>query len=166
MRPVDKSSSSYPLTQRSQFICPLSAGSMETSLYELPLPPVLHIPCLGAPSPAQCSAHTKHLASFCVKGEPSALPTRMGFLTEKNSPVLIFKEKRNALQARKLGIWEGFQPGDFQQDLKKPSPSCIITERGEEVTFTHPFPSSVLVTTEEVTRSLPRRTEQCGFLPS
>ena len=38
---------------------------------------------------------------------------------ETNSPVLIFKEKRNALQARKLDIWEGFQAGDFQQDLKK-----------------------------------------------
>jgi hypothetical protein len=43
-----------------------------------------------------------------------------GYAIETKSPVLIFKEKRrNALQARKLGVWEGFQVGDFQQGLKK-----------------------------------------------
>lgn len=43
------------------------------------------------------------------------------------------------LQARKLGVWEGFQPGDFQQDLvENRGPFCNTADGngGEIAVFT------------------------------
>lgn len=77
-------------------------------------PPVLCFSSLGAPAPGTVLFAYQAFRTFCVNVEHSTLPTRMGFIIEINSPLLIFKEKRrNALQARKLGAWEGFWPGDF-----------------------------------------------------
>lgn len=104
---------------------------MEMSLCDPPLPSscAFHP---KSPSPAQSSAHTKHLESSVGMLNPCCLPPGWG-LTETGSPVLIFKEERgNSLQARKLGIWEGFQPGDFQQDLKSSAhPHCNLGEGGD-----------------------------------
>lgn len=122
---------------------------MEIPLGDLFLPPVLCIPSLGAAAPHTVLCTHQAFREFCVNIEHSILATRMWFITETNSPVLIFREKRNALQARKLGIWERFQPGDFQQDLKKCSPPRTVTGCGWGGGLYSPFPSPVLVTSED-----------------
>ena len=122
---------------------------MEIPLGDLSLPPVLCIPSLGAAAPHTVLCAHQAFREFCVNTERSTLATRMGFITETNSPVLIFREKRNALQARKLGIWEGFRPGDFQQELEKCSPSRTVTGWGWGGGLYTPFPSPVLVPAED-----------------
>lgn len=101
------------------------------------------LPWSPQPQPVLCTHQAS--ASLCVQREPSALPTRMGFLTRDQFSCTNFQGEKKCTSSKKIGYLGSCPARRFPAGLEKNLVHPALQQgAGGEVTFAHPFPSSVL----------------------